>query len=137
MTDALDTPVAELYGCVVFPYEGQFVGLVWVHHCDPDLDKYMGGTTDCQLAYSYNGWHMNRSIRKPFIPNTSPGELGGGTVQPLGNQTIVFDPARLAAVQPEIVIDAGNGANCLAAGAVHPILGNVVERSRHVLVSHE
>ena len=84
MTDALDTPLAELYACVVFPYEGKFVGLVWIFHCQPDiLHKYMGGTTDCQLAYSYNGWHMIRSIRKPFIPNTSPGELGGGVIRPI------------------------------------------------------
>ena len=81
--DALDTPLAELYGCLVFPYEGKFIGLAWLFHTEPkSLDKGWEGTTDCQLVYSYNGWYMQRSIRDPFIPNTAPGQLGGGLIRP-------------------------------------------------------
>jgi hypothetical protein len=82
-TDALDTPLAEIYGMVAFPYADKFVGLVWIYHTDPvPLVKYWGGKTDCQLAYSYNGWHFNRSIREPFIPNAEQGEYGAGTMRP-------------------------------------------------------
>ena len=82
-TDALDTPLAEIYGMVVFPYEGKFVGLVWIYHTEPtSMFKYWEGTTDCQLAYSYNGWHFQRSLRDPFMPNTTHGELGSGLVRP-------------------------------------------------------
>ena len=52
-TDALDTPLAEIYGMVAFPYADKFVGLVWIYHTDPvPLVKYWGGKTDCHLAYS-------------------------------------------------------------------------------------
>lgn len=81
--DALDTPLAEIYGMIAFPYASRFVGLVWIFHCEPpSMFKYWGGPTDCQLAYSYNGWHFHRSLRTPFIPNTEPGELGAGTMRP-------------------------------------------------------
>ena len=83
MTDALDSPLAEIYGMVVFPYEGKFVGLVWIYHTDPrKLRKYFGGKTDCQIAYSYNGWHFQRTLREPFIPNAETGQLGAGVVRP-------------------------------------------------------
>ena len=83
MADGLDTPLAELYGMIVFPYEGKFIGLLWVYHTDPTaMSKFFGGKTDCQLAYSYNGWHFQRALREPFIPNAPTGELGAGTVRP-------------------------------------------------------
>lgn len=31
------------------------------------------GRTDCQLAYSLNGWHWQRSLRDPFLPTRCPG----------------------------------------------------------------
>ena len=40
------------------------------------------GRVDCQLAYSYNGTHWNRTFRKPFIPNREQGEYGWGGVYP-------------------------------------------------------
>ena len=40
------------------------------YHVDPRIsDKYVGGATDCQLAYSYNGWHFQRTLRDPLFPN--------------------------------------------------------------------
>jgi hypothetical protein len=84
MPDALDSPLAEMYGMIVFPYEGTFVGLLWLHHTDPRIvgAKYFGGKTDCQLAYSYNGWHFQRTLREPFMPNAAIGEPGAGTMRP-------------------------------------------------------
>jgi len=83
--DALDTPCAEIYGMPVIPYEHLFVGLLWVYHTDPVVaanNKYLLGKIDCQLAYSYNGWHFQRTLRTPFLPNGAPGEHGSGCVYP-------------------------------------------------------
>ena len=90
MCDALDSPLAEAYGMPVFPYEGIYIGLLWIHHTVPysaddprTLGKYWQGKTDCQLTYSYNGWHFQRTLREPFMPNAPTGELGAGTMRPI------------------------------------------------------
>ena len=88
--DALDLPLTELYGNPAFPYEDMFVGFVWVYNTvpyradDPTTHrKYYGGRTYGQLSYSYNGWHFQRSLREPFIPNAPTGELGAGIMRPM------------------------------------------------------
>ena len=84
--DALDTPMAEIYGMPVFPYEGMFIGFVWLFHPDQALVSraFKGylGYNDCQLAYSMNGWHFQRGLRDTFIANGEPGEPGSGVVYP-------------------------------------------------------
>lgn len=83
--DALDTPCAEIYGLPVVPYEHMFVGLLWLYHTDPAVDadnKFLMGKIDCQLAYSYNGWHFQRTIREPFLDTAAPGEHGAGCIYP-------------------------------------------------------
>ena len=81
--DALDAPLTEPYGMPVIPYEGYFVGLLWLYHCPPGVDvearpgpvkphKFLDGHVDCQLAYSLNGWHFQRCLRDAFIPNVYP-----------------------------------------------------------------
>jgi hypothetical protein len=67
------------------------VGLLWLYHTAPAVDadnKFYLGKVDCQLAYSYNGWHFQRTLREPFIGNAAPGEHGAGCVYP---QTVVRD----------------------------------------------
>lgn len=91
--DALDTPLAQLYGMPVFPYEGLFIGLLWVFHPSPEVKgesplKYRGGKVDCQLAYSRDGWHFQRGLREAFMPNTDPGHPGAGCLQPT---CMIFD----------------------------------------------
>ena len=88
--DALDLPLTELYGNPAFPYEDMFVGFVWVYNTVPyradnptTHRKYYGGRTYGQLSYSYNGWHFQRSLREPFIPNAPTGELGAGIMRPM------------------------------------------------------
>ena len=90
LSDALDPPLSELYAMPVFPYEGIYIGFLWVYHTVPyraedptTMDKYWGGKTDSQLSYSYNGWHFQRSLREPFMPNAPTGELGAGTMRPI------------------------------------------------------
>ena len=91
--DALDTPSAELYGMPVFPYEGMFVGFVWIYHTPPEVSaayggapdvdgpyKFLHGRIDSQLVYSYNGWHFQRGLRDSFIANAAPGEHGSGLI---------------------------------------------------------
>jgi hypothetical protein len=83
--DALDSPCAELYGMPVIPYEHLFVGLLWLYHTDPLVDaehKYRLGKIDCQLAYSHNGWHFQRTVREPFLANGEPGTHGAGCIYP-------------------------------------------------------
>jgi len=82
-TDSLDAHLTQIYGMPVIPYEGYYVGFVWLFHCVPEPStKYLGGHMDCQLAYSLNGWHFQRGIRTSFIPNGGPGEPDSGTVYP-------------------------------------------------------
>jgi hypothetical protein len=90
----------------VFPYEGYYIGFLWLYHAVPYLrghmpyqtnwrgfggfiepgiftpHKFWEGRVDCQLAYSLNGWHFQRSIREPFIPNNEPGLPGSGMIYP-------------------------------------------------------
>jgi hypothetical protein len=82
-TDALDAPLTQTYGMAVIPYDGYYIGLLWLFHCVPEPPiKYLGGHMDCQLAYSLNGWHFQRGLRDPFIPNGPPGDPDSGTVYP-------------------------------------------------------
>lgn len=81
--DAQDEPVAETYGMPCFEYEGYFVGFLWIYHAPQSREnKYWGGRMDAQLTYSLNGWHFNRTLRQPFIPNGEPGEPHYGGVYP-------------------------------------------------------
>lgn len=68
-----------------FQYENMFIAFLWVYHTDPNVNRdtkaYLG-KIDCQLTYSHNGWHFQRTLREPFIPNASPGEYGAGCVYP-------------------------------------------------------
>ena len=85
--DALDTPLAQFYGMPVFPYQGWFVGLLWVFHVSPEVKgesplKFLGGKIDCQLTYSRDGWHFQRGLREAFMPNADPGQLGAGCLYP-------------------------------------------------------
>ena len=82
-TDALDTPLAQCYGMPVIPYEGYYVGFLWVYHVPPTgVHKYTNGHVDVQLAYSLNGWHFQRGLRDPFIANGEPGTPDSGCVYP-------------------------------------------------------
>ena len=85
--DALDTPLAEPYGMPVFPYEGYYIGLLWIYHTAPQVEehcphKFYDGHVDCQLAYSLNGLHFQRCLREPFIENGTPEKPDSGCLYP-------------------------------------------------------
>lgn len=84
--DANDAELLELYGMPVFPYEGQYVGLLWIFHCETSeptrgFNRFVG-PLDCQLASSYDGVRFTRGLREPFIPAGEPGEHGCGGIEP-------------------------------------------------------
>ena len=82
--DPLDPPLVQFYGMPTFPYEGMFVGLLWLMHADPDEIALLkrNGPIDAQLAYSYDGVAFNRTFRTPFIARNPRGEEGGGCIYP-------------------------------------------------------
>lgn len=91
--DSLDTNLANLYGMPVFPYEGYYIGLLWVYHPSQEVighcpHKFYGGNVDCQLAYSLDGWRFMRGLRTPFIPNGEPGDPDSGCVYPSSIRTL-------------------------------------------------
>lgn len=82
--DPLDPPLVQFYGMPTFPYEGMFVGLLWLMYGDPleiGLLK-RNGPIDAQLTYSYDGIAFNRTYRTPFIERNPRGEEGGGCIYP-------------------------------------------------------
>lgn len=84
--DALDEELIELYGMPVFPVGNEYVGLLWIFHCESDeptrsFNRFVG-PLDCQLAYSYDGTNFTRGKREPVIATNAPGEHGGGAIQP-------------------------------------------------------
>jgi hypothetical protein len=84
--DTIDPGLIELYAMPVFPYAGQYVGLVWIFHCETSeptrgFNRFVG-PLDCQLAYSYDGVRFFRGLRQPFIPVNAPGEHGSGGIEP-------------------------------------------------------
>ncbi len=87
--DALDPPLTECYGMPVFPYEGTFIGFLWLFHPTPKADKrfnfyhkYLHGKIDCQLVYSRNGWHFQRTLRELLFSNDNLNQFGGGCIYP-------------------------------------------------------
>lgn len=86
-TDSLDRPLTQIYGMPVFPYEGRYVAFPWMFDLSPTEKgrlphKYEGGKQYGQFAYSFDGWHWQRGIRDPLVPNGEPGDPDGGCLQP-------------------------------------------------------
>ncbi len=82
--DPLDLPLVQFYGMPVFPYEGMFVGLLWLLSGDPYEVKLLkrNGPIEAQLTYSYDGMAFNRTFREPFVARNPRGEEGGGCIYP-------------------------------------------------------
>ena len=86
-SDGHDDPLTDLYGMPVFPYEGWYIGLLWLYHGAAQSEgmwpyKFTGGKVDCQLAYSLNGIGWQRTLRDTFIGYGDPGTPTGGCVYP-------------------------------------------------------
>lgn len=78
--DALDEPLAEIYGMPVFEVEDRYVGFAWKilepnGACKQEMKGQLvslGGHMAPELVYSDNGLYYMRSLRKPFIENGDP-----------------------------------------------------------------
>jgi len=73
--DSLDQELAEIYGMPAIAYDGWFIGFPHMYSNLPHIrdSKSKGGTMHCELAYSLNGHHWQRSLRTPFISLDNPG----------------------------------------------------------------
>ncbi len=86
--DPLDPPLTQFYGMGVFLYRNEiFIGFPQFYRVPGDERKSYGnhfykmsGMLSCELAYSYDGHGWNRTSRRPAIPASEPGELGGGCI---------------------------------------------------------
>lgn len=76
--DALDAPLAEVYGMTVFPYNGIYLGFPHIYSgAAPGLHaKFFGGTMRVQLAYSSDGHHWFRSLRTPLLSGSEGKKYG-------------------------------------------------------------
>lgn len=78
--DSMDPSLVGFYGMPVFRYENLFIGLLWKIYCDPTTNSLPNGPIDCELVYSYDGNHFNRTNHKTFINRNELGEHGGGCI---------------------------------------------------------
>ena len=78
--DALDPLGTEFYSMPVQRYEDIFIGLLHIFRTDTfEEHRYkMGGRTETELTYSYNGFNWYRTPRVPFISTREYGLQGGG-----------------------------------------------------------
>ncbi len=93
--DSADNSLDETYGMRIFDYKGWYIGMLWLYHVpESDTWKYHGGTLDCQLAYSFNGYNWLRSLRNPFIANKADTVTAGmvfpGSIQNADDGTILI-----------------------------------------------
>jgi len=84
--DPTDPIGTQFYGMPVHRYENTFVGFLWTASFSNSqrLERFnqLWGPIDCQLAYSVDGEHWQRSVRQPFMPNTALGTAGAGVLYP-------------------------------------------------------
>lgn len=82
--DALDPALSEFYGITVLPYDGLYVGIVWVFETDPAevVGHKLEGKIHGELVYSYDGRRFLRSLREPFVELNEPDEYGAGCIYP-------------------------------------------------------
>lgn len=84
--DPTDPPQVQMYGMPVIPYEGQFVGFLWMAHFSSSqpLNRFnqLWGPIDCHLTYSFDGIHFQRGLREPFVALNETGKPASGVVYP-------------------------------------------------------
>lgn len=84
--DADDRAMAQHYGLYVLPYEGYFIGMLWVFYAGDASPRsaphrYRGGKVETYLAYSLNGMHWQRCFHAPLFRNGDAGAPDAGCLQ--------------------------------------------------------
>lgn len=69
--DSLDAPLDEVYGMPAFSYAGMYIGfpILYSENAASRRAKFNPGNIYPQLAYSWDGHHWQRSLRKSFLPD--------------------------------------------------------------------
>lgn len=67
--DTLDAPLDEVYGMPVLPYDGMYIGFPYLYseNRSSRSPKFNPGNIYPQLAYSWDGHHWQRSLRRSLI----------------------------------------------------------------------
>lgn len=91
--DGEDAPLAQHYGLYVLPYEGYYVGILWIYHAgEAEIAdaprRFRGGRVEGQLVYSLNGSNWQRCLHAPLFANGSPGEPDAGCLQIASSATL-------------------------------------------------
>jgi len=84
--EAEDPALAQIYGMSVLPYEGYYVGFLWIFHAGDASGvtaphRYLGGRVDTDLAYSINGRAWQRCFHRPLFSNGAPGTPDAGCLE--------------------------------------------------------
>ncbi len=86
--DPEDQALAQLYGMYVLPYDGYYIGALWLYYAgnatpSPSLSPhlYYGGKQETYLSYSINGDHWQRCMHQPLFRNGQPGDPDAGCLQ--------------------------------------------------------
>ena len=106
--DRDDFPDTEFYSMPVIPYEGIYVGLLWIF-------RTTNVTHHPELVFSRNGFHFQRNYREPFIPRGAAlGDFDSSSVY--AQDTIVHGDRILTyyigtnSRSPEIALELGDKA---------------------------
>ena len=103
--DPFDPPCCQLYGMAVSAFDGIFIGMLWVYHIDmfDPVPYKMCGYVTPELAYSYDGFHWNRTHREvlelPPMPEYGSGSLYLTNIVPDQSETKWLLPASAPKIQ--------------------------------------
>jgi hypothetical protein len=91
--DGEDEPLAQHYGLCVLPYEGYYVGILWLYHAGEAETgdaprRFRGGRVEGQLVYSLNGSNWQRCLHAPLFANGAPGDPDAGCLQIASSATL-------------------------------------------------
>jgi hypothetical protein len=95
LAKALGGRRAEFYGMHAWPYEGFYLGFVWVFTVTKGNAKFGRGWDDGrnepQLIYSADGVQWRRlPVREPFIPHGPEGSFESGSIYSSGDHPVVI-----------------------------------------------
>ena len=84
--DADDPALVQLYGMSVIPYEGRYVGFLWLYGAGAASGvtaphRYLGGRVETGLTYSLNGRAWQRCLHQPLFRNGSAGSPDAGCLE--------------------------------------------------------
>ena len=96
--DAQDPPHREFYGIDPMQLDDMYIAHLAVYDTEPteiESPAKMQGTTQTEVAYSYNAQNWYRTYREPFFPRTEAGSFFGGAVYPsvpmrISDDTLLF-----------------------------------------------